>query len=128
MMEKNLKNNYLKLIVVTLLIFLATTSASPAIIRTNIVNNYYIKNEDSVPLLSTLDDPLYEWVDNLNNEQLIESSMSYDYVLSEGKAEIKSTWPIWTDTLWTKMVPITLNNKIGSTLYDHAIYLNVDYD
>lgn len=122
MKEKTLKNNYLKL--VTLIVFVLFTAAS---ISQATVKTYNIKDDD-VSSIATLDDPTYEWVDDFNNEQLIESSMSYDYVVSKGSAEIKSTYPIWSDKSWTKLVPITLTNKKGSALENYAIHLNVDYD
>jgi hypothetical protein len=128
MRKKGSKNNLIKLMVIMLLMALVASSATPLMIKS------YNKIEESKvydsfnPPFSALDEPIYEWIDNFDNEQLIESSMSYDYVLSGGKAEIKSTWPIWTDISWTKMVTITLNNKKGLTLYDHAIHLNVGYD
>lgn len=126
MKEKNLKNNYLKLIVVILLFSLTMASVSQAMVK--IDKNQNVEDDNTNPAVSTLDDPIYEWVDNFNNEQLIESSMSYDYVVSGGSGKIKSTFPIWTDISWTKLVPITLNNKKGETLHNYAIHLNVDYD
>jgi len=114
----------LKLVVITILIILLVPSASSTFLKT-IPNNV---EKDTSPPMQTLDEPIYTWSDEFNNEQLIESSMSYDYKVEGGNVKMKSTYSIWTDPSWTKMVPISLKNNAGKTLNNYAIHLTVSKD
>jgi len=122
------KNNWIKLTVIVLLMVLVASSASPVMIKSyNKLEEKKVYDIFDSPF-SALDDPIYEWIDNFDNEQKIESSMSYDYELNGGKAIIKNTYPIWTDSSWECMVPITLTNNMGYTVSHYAIKLTISYD
>lgn len=75
-----------------------------------------------------IDDFYYTWQDDFENEQLIESSMSYDFEIDNGVAKIKNTYPIWTDADWKKMKIININNLENKILQNYAIHLLVDFD
>ncbi|UCG69899.1 MAG: DUF2341 domain-containing protein, partial [Thermoplasmata archaeon] len=80
------------------------------------------------PPLYPLDEPIYEWIDDFTSEQLIESTMSYDYEIDDGKARVKSTFPVWTDPNWNCMKPLTVKNNVGKILENYAMKLVVTYD
>jgi len=124
----NKKNLNLKLVVITLFIILVTASAAQAMVKTGKMDNQNIKNDSSDPPVNTLDDPVYEWIDNFNDEQKIQSDMSFDYEIKSGVARIKSTYPIWTDSSFECMVPITIKNNVGETLNNYAVKVTISYD
>lgn len=124
-MKKN-KRNWLKLVVLTLMTLLVFSSFSQGMVKTT--KKTTTQDEDTDPQMGPLMDPIYSWTDDFSNEQLIESSMSYDFSVSSGQAKIKSTYPIWTDSSFTCMKPITIQNKIGSIKENYAVKLNVQYD
>jgi len=74
------------------------------------------------------DDYYYTWVDDFDNEQWIDSTMSYDYETIDSFVKMKSTYSIWTEPSWTKMVPIVISNNAGTTLNSYAVSLTVEYD
>ena len=122
------KNNVgLKLVVITLFIVLGLSSISQAMVKT--VSNVENETDENIPMQTLSDDPpLYEWQDNFNNEQLIESSMSYDYEIVDGNAQMKSTYSIWTDPSFSCMKPITLKNNIGTPIPNYAAKIIIEYD
>jgi len=118
----------LKLVVITIFIILLVPSASSSLLKTSTINEEKPYFDGSSPPMQTLDEPIYTWSDEFDNEQWIESTMSYDYEVNGGNAKMKGTYEIWTDPSWTKMMPISLRNNAGKTLNNYAIHLTVDYD
>jgi hypothetical protein len=113
MKEKNLG----KIIFVVSLMALAAMSSTQAVIR--------LTSDPEGPGDS---DFYYSWSDDFDNEQWIDSTLSYDYDVSDGCAKIKDTYMIWTDPNWIKMKPITVNNNAGKVLTNFAFKIIVDYD
>ena len=129
-MENNKKIKYWKdFAVIALIIILLNMSISHAEIRVNnLKDGENIDTKFGNPIELTFDDPFYTWEDHFENEQLIDSAMSYDYETEESVVKIKSTYPIWTDASWTCMRPIIIENNAGKTLLNYAIHLSVQYD
>ena len=125
-MKKNDKNRKLgKLLVVLLFATLVTMSATQAMIKVDTTTDQ--AGDGSSGMLSS-DDYLYIWEDDFDNEQWIDSTKSYDYETADGIVSMKNTYSIWSDSSWTKMVPITVNNNVGETLTSYAVHLTIEYD
>ena len=83
------------------------------------------KENEPQPLLQQ---PFFTWQDNFNTEEFIDPNMSNDYELSNGVAQIKNTYTVWTNPSWTRMMPITLTNNQGQPFTDFAVQLTIPYD
>lgn len=116
-------NIWLKLVVLTFMTILVFSSLSQGMVKTILS-----ENDDYNPTMQPLNDPIYTWIDDFDNEQLVESSMSYDYQVSSSKAKIKSTYSIWTDSSFICMKPISITNRIGTVKENYAVKLIVQYD
>jgi hypothetical protein len=115
MKEKNIG----KIIFVAFLMILAAMSSTQAVVRFK-----------SGPLGAESGDTdfYYNWSDDFDNEQWIDSTLSYDYDVSDSCAKIKDTYTIWTDPSWTKMKPISITNNAGKVLTNFAFRITVNYD
>ena len=102
MKEKNINKNITRLVVLSILVIFLTTSANSAFVNT-------IGDDD--PPIAPLNTNYYEWKDDFNNEQNIDISKSWGYVLSGGKAKIKNTCEFWTEEEWLKMMPIKITSN-----------------
>lgn len=120
--ETKINKNVLRLVVISICIIFLTTTANSAFIKTDPVNE-----DDYDPPIAPLDN-YYEWNDPFNNEQNIEISQSWGYVVEGGYAKMKNTYSVWTNPNWEKLVPITVTNNAGQTLSDYAINIDVNYD
>jgi hypothetical protein len=125
-MKKN--NNVLKLVIITICLIFISASFSQAMVKTktSISQKESYKHNQYEP--TSLGDPIYEWKDDFSSEQKIDSTMSHDYEIVGGKAQIKSTFPIWTDPNWKCMKPITVKNNVGTPLENYAVKVIVTYD
>ena len=119
------KQNWVKLVILVICFIFVFSTISQAL---TVTDKQKIDENKKDSILNILDDPVYEWIDNFDNEQKIESSMSYDYVINAGKVEIKDTYSIWADSSFTCMKPISMSNNVGQTLTNYAVKFNVDYD
>ena len=117
-MKYKIDKKFIKLAVIVILTIFLTSSANSAI-----VNN---KDNILTPPKSTLYENYYEWKDDFNNEQLIDSGNSFNYLVENGKAKMIDTFPIWTDPEWERMKPIELTSD--SNYNSIAIYIEVIYD
>jgi len=122
------KQKILKLVVIAMFAILLVPTASSSLLKTSTINEEKPYFDGSIPSVQILGDPIYEWSDEFDNEQWIESTMSYDYEVSFGSVKMKGTYEMWTDSSWTKMMPISLKNNAGETLNNYAIHLTIDYD
>ena len=120
-MKSKLDKKYVNLIVIAILTIFLTSSANSAMIKNNVA-----KNDISSPPVVPLSQNYYEWTDDFNNEQLIDSGQSYNYFVENGKAKMIDTFPIWTDPEWERMKPIEITSTSN---YDNiAVYIEVIYD
>ena len=122
MKDRNINKNFIKLVVFSLFIILITTSATSSVVNIH-------KNNDRLfpPYTPLLGENYYEWIDEFNNEQNIDITKSWGYVVEDGHAKMKNTYDVWDDPDWTRMVPITVKNS-GDTLSNYAINFEVEYD
>ena len=122
-MKKEIMNkNIVKLATIVVMTLFLSTSANSAIVKnTSIDSNFY------TPPIEPLGDNYYQWKDDFNNEQKIDISKSWGYVVEDGVAKMKNTYPIWTDPSWEKLKPISIGNS-GGTLTDFALNFIVEYD
>jgi hypothetical protein len=123
-MKRNKKEKkYRRLLVISLFIILVTMSAAQALVKND-------GNSNLPPIMPLVNDAFFTWEDNFNTMEWIDSDpgMSYNFVVSGGKVRIKNTYEVWTDSDWTKLKPITLNNNAGEPLTDYAIHLVVNHD
>jgi len=126
-MEKNDNNRKLgKLFVVMLFATLVTMSATQAMIKIDSSTDKTWGGPSDMFLLN--DDFYYTWEDDFDNEQWIDSTKSHDYETADGIVSMKNTYSIWSDSSWTKMVPITVNNNVGEALTSYAVQLTIEYD
>jgi len=119
-MNKLSKDKFSKVIVFSLVFILIFLSSSQAFGKNNVA-----KEPSSSPLSS---DPFFTWEDNFDTMEWIEGTMSYDYEVVDGVAQIKNTYEVWTDSEWTKLKPITITNNAGSALIDYAFSIIVEHD
>ncbi|MCK4364937.1 MAG: DUF2341 domain-containing protein [Thermoplasmatales archaeon] len=119
MKEKNVNKNITRLVVLSILVIFLTTSANSAFINTS-------GDDNSDPPVAPLGQNYYEWKDDFNNEQLIDMTKSWGYVVEGGIAKMKNTYPIWTDPEWEKMMPIQITS--GSSYTNYALNLIINYD
>ena len=126
-MRNNKKIKMLKIAVILLFTSLIFSSFSHAGVKlkisSNPIINEFIDNQNVG--LSLLDD-YYIWEDDFNNQQLIDDTLSENYLISENKVIMQETYPIWTDTSWTKMKTIVISSS--SALSGYIIKLNIAYD
>ncbi len=120
-MRKKGYNNYVKLVVFSVFIIFLATSANSAVI-----NKGSILNENT-PTIPTMFEDFYEWIDEFDNEQKIDTTKSYGYEVIGGAAKMKNTYSVWDNPDWTRMIVITVTNS-GGSLTDYAINFEVIYD
>jgi hypothetical protein len=114
-----------KIAAILLLFLLVTASAAQAI--TKVETKKDISIEDEKPFIITnYDDEVYQWVDNFDNGQKIDMSLSEDYVVENGKVGMDETYTWWTDPSWTRAKIITLDSSISDN--NVAIKLIVEHD
>jgi len=114
-----------KIAAILLLFLLVTASAAQAI--TKVKTKKDISIEDEKPFIITnYDDEVYQWVDNFDNGQKIDMSLSEDYVVENGKIGMDETYTWWTDPSWTRAKIITLDSSISDN--NVAIKLIVEHD
>lgn len=117
MKEKNVNRNITRLVVLSILVIFLTTSANSAFVN---------MSGDDDPPVAPLTQEYYEWEDNFDNEQNIDLTKSWGYVLSGGKVKMKNTCQFWTEPEWEKMMPIKITSS--STYANYALNLIVSYD
>ena len=122
MKEKNMNKNFVKLVVFSLFITLVTTSATSAMVKVKTIEDNF-----SPPVAPLSSENYFEWIDEFDNEQLIDITRSWGYEVSGGKAKIKNTYSVWDDPDWTRLKPLTVSNS-GSALSNCAVNFEVDYD
>ncbi|MFW6120447.1 MAG: DUF2341 domain-containing protein [Petrotogales bacterium] len=132
-MRKNKNNqNFGRLVVFLLFIILVTVSAAQGLIQIGVENKTEEGTIDSLQPVDgsppLFDDPYYTWEDGFDTMEWIEADMSYNFTIVDSVAKIKNTYPVWTDSDWTRLKPINLTNNAGQTLLDYAINLTIDYD
>ena len=120
MKERNINKNITRLVIFSILIIFLTSSANSALTQTGSTQ------EPVAPLLDPFDD-YFEWRDDFNNEQKIDMTKSWGYLVEGGEVEMKNTFNVWTDPAWEKLVPVTVNNN-GGSLNDYALNFVVSYD
>lgn len=118
-MKKNLDKNFTRLVVITILILFLATSANSALIKVN----------NNSPPVVPLGQPYYEWRDDFEDEQKIDLTKSWGYVVDydDGIVLMKNTYEVWDDTDWEKMKPVTVTNS-GGALTNIAVNFIVEYD
>ncbi len=126
MKNTKLNKNILRLVVLSILIILLTTSVNSAVIKTNNKGKIYT----SPPIISGFNENYYEWKDEFTDEQKIDTTngRSYNYKVESGVAKIKYTCPVWLEPAWTRMKPITVTNNAGQTLESYAVNFVINYD
>ena len=103
---KNKKNQiYMKLMVISIFITFLTTSVASAMIKNQ------KNNGSSSQDMGSLAAEYYELRDDFNNEQKIDITKSWGYLVEGGVAKMKNTYPVWTDPAWEKLVPISVKNS-----------------
>jgi hypothetical protein len=119
---KNKKNQrVMKLVVISIFITFLTTSVTSAMIKNQ------TNNRSSSQDMGSLSAEYYEWRDDFNNEQKIDMTKSWGYIVEGGVAKMKNTYPVWTDPAWKKLVPISVKNS-GGALTNYALNFIVEYD
>jgi len=121
-MKNKTNQKFVKLVAISIFIIFLATSATSTMIKTRVNSG----DESSSPPIASFYENYYEWKDDFNNEQLIDSSQSYNYIVSNGEAKIKDTYEIWMDPEWTRMKPITVT--CSSNYENLAINFEVYYD
>ena len=121
-MKNKTNQKFVKLVAISIFIIFLATSATSTMIKTRVNSG----DESPSPPIASFYENYYEWKDDFNNEQLIDSSQSYNYIVSDGEAKIKDTYEIWMDPEWTRMKPITVT--CSSNYENLAINLEVYYD
>ena len=82
-MKYKIDKKYMKLAVIAILTIFLTSSANSAI-----VNTKETKDSSFIPPKTTLYENYYEWKDDFNNEQLIDSGHSFNYLVENGEAKM----------------------------------------
>jgi len=126
MKKTKFNKNFIRLVALSIFIIFLTTSVNSAIIQKNNKENILL----SPPVISGFNQNYYEWIDEFNDEQKIDSSggKSYNYKIESGVAKIKYTCSVWTDSDWTRMKQITVTNNAGEVLQDYALNFVIEYD
>ncbi len=116
------KNSKIKFFAVSVFFFFLMTSAAQAIVLNN------TQNDRTKNIFITQDGDYYTWVDNFDNAQKIDPSLSENYIVDNSVGEVKmvSTFPQWDDSDWTRMKVITMDST--DALEDCAIKLIVESD
>jgi len=114
-----------KIAAILLLFLLVTASAAQAIAKVKTKKDISII-ESEKPFIVTNYDEVYQWVDNFDNGQNIDMSLSEDYVVGNGKIGMDETYTWWTDPSWTRAEIITLDSSISDN--NVAIKLIVEHD
>ncbi len=124
------KNNIFVKIVVSLLFFVfITTSTAQIFIHTDAVTkNSLFGYDDRGGLLSMM-----TWEDLFDNTTKIDTNppgagQSDNYFVSNGQVTMTDTYPVWTDSAWTKMRPITITNAAGQILTNTIIYFAITHE
>jgi hypothetical protein len=124
-----MKNNYtLKILTTTIFVLFIFVSVSQAV---GVEQNEFFYNKTKTKTyfnLLNLDDFYFTWSDDFENEQLIDSTMSYDYETEDGIVKMKNTYQIWTEPNWIKMKTITIQNNAGEILDNYAVKFTINYD
>jgi len=123
--EKKLNKKWCKLFIIVLTCLLLILPAAQSFISVEKENIRKNRHQHSPVLLN---EPYITWKDSFDDHEWIEMSMSEDYELVDGYAQIQNTYPSWTDPAWTKMKQITINNLAGTPLSNYAISFIVQYD
>jgi len=121
-------NKYPKLISLSLFFILVSISTSSVFGGQNFNHFEAVDVYNSPIAIPMSSDPFFTWEDDFDTIEWIEGSMSYDYEVVEGLAQIKNTYEVWTNSDWTKLVPINLTNNAGSSLSDYAFSLIIEHD
>ncbi|NIP31097.1 MAG: DUF2341 domain-containing protein [Candidatus Dadabacteria bacterium] len=122
MKKQNLNKDFVRLVVIAIFVIFLTTSANSAFIsNTTKIKDFY------TPPFELLGDNYYVWKDDFNNEQKIDITKSWGYVVEGGVAKMKNTYSVWTDPSWEKLKPISVTNS-GGALTDFALNFIVEYD
>ena len=120
--KQNLNKNFMRLVVIAIFVIFLTTSANSTFIsNSTIIKDFY------TPPFELLGDNYYVWNDDFNNEQKIDITKSWGYVVEGGVAKMKNTYSVWTDPSWEKLKPISVTNS-GGALTDFALNFIVEYD
>ena len=122
MERKKINKNFIRLVVILIITLFLTTSANSALITKSKIRT----NFNTPPVLPLIDN-YYTWRDDFNNEQKIDITKSWGYVVEGGVAKMKNTYSIWTDPSWEKLRPLVVTNS-GSALTDFALNFIVEYD
>ena len=126
MKKTNLNKIFVRLVAFAIFAILLSTSVNSTLIKPEKTK----KVTSSPPVVAGFNQNYYEWIDEFENEQLIDSSggKSYNYKVENGIVKIKHTCSVWTDPDWSRMKPITVTNNGGETFYDFAVNFIIDYD
>jgi hypothetical protein len=122
MKKRKINKNFIRLVAILILTIFLATSANSALVKNN-----FIFSKLNAPPIEPLRDDYYEWRDDFGNEQKIDITKSWGYVVEGGVAKMKNTYPIWTDPSWEKLRPINVGNS-GGTLNNFALNFIVEYD
>ena len=128
MKNEKIKQNLVRLVVISIFAVFLTTSVNSAIV----IPQNFIKKDNSSPINSGYMENYYEWIDEFTTGEFIDTTggKSYGYEIIDqdgGYAQMKFTCPYWRDPAWTRMQPITVDNN-GPALEDWAVHFNIPYD
>lgn len=127
-MRKIIKGKLGKIFVISMFSILIAMSATQAFVKYENGNLNKLEFNKELPSFPLSNDPFFTWEDNFDTIEWIDNSMSNDFEVVDGVAQIKNTYEVWTDPDWTKLKPITLTNNAESSLTDYAFSLSVEYD
>ena len=113
---------FMKKAVVVLIVILFSLTTQATVINTNEIQ---LKTKTTSGGGST-----FEWEDDFFDESKIDISLSYNYIIdkSTGTVIMKDTFDAWYNQDWTRMKPITINNRGGTTFQDYVLDMTVYYD
>ncbi len=128
-MGKNTINKkYGRLVVVLFLVVCLMFSAAQALLVSTDQLNDFASRTSSLTPQPLLQDNYYTWEDLFTDSTKVDPSMSYNYEITGGGASMKDTFPLWTDSAWTRMKQVTITNNAGEILYDYALQILIPYD
>jgi len=122
------KKKYGRLVITVFLGMLLMISAVQALVQVKKTSDNNIAGIVSTEPLPLLEDSYYTWEDLFNDETKVDPTMSLNYEITGGVAQMKNTYPLWTDPTWTRMKQITITNNAGQVLNNYALHLSISYD
>ena len=129
------KLNFLKIAAVIIFFVLIFSSAVEAFVlfysnRDEPLNAYF---KEKISSILFGDRDIEVWEDNFNDGLKIDQNppgygKSENYTVSNGYVSMINTYSVWTDSDWTRMIPISLTNNEGFQISNHPLSIIIDYD